>query len=129
MKWIGRLWRGEYSLGKAFWVFGILISVLWYFATKFLSMALLVAMLFIGFSGPSAPDGLLGGSLFILAVMIAITLAYALLVSVGIWRSAANFAGKSAYSFLARGAVVLYLGIYVGSVVVAVNVWVTTSGK
>jgi hypothetical protein len=26
MKWIGRLWRGEYSLGKAFWVFGILIS-------------------------------------------------------------------------------------------------------
>jgi hypothetical protein len=61
MKWIGRLWRGEYSLGKAFWVFGILISVLWYFATKFLSMVLLVAMLFIGFSGPSAPDGLFGG--------------------------------------------------------------------
>ena len=85
MKWIGRLWRGEYSLGKAFWVFGILISVLWYFATKFLSMALLVAMLFIGFGDPSAPNGLLGGSLFILAAMAALTLAYQILAGVGIW--------------------------------------------
>jgi hypothetical protein len=123
MKWMGRLWRGEYSLGKAFWVFGILISVLWYFATKFLSTALLVLMLFIGFSGPSAPNGLLGGSLFILAAMAALTLAYQVLAGVGIWRSAGTFSGKPAYAIFARCAVALYLTVFVGSIVVAVNTW------
>jgi hypothetical protein len=123
MKWIGRLWRGEYSLGKAFWVFGILISVLWYFATKFLSMALLVAMLFIGFSGPSAPSGLLGGSLFILGVMAVVTLAYQILAAVGIWRSAETFPGKPAYAIFARGVVALYLTVLIGGIVVAVNAW------
>jgi hypothetical protein len=126
MKWIGRLWRGEYSLVKAFWVFGILISVLWYFATKFLSMGLLVRMLFIGFSGPSAPNGLLGGSLFILAVMAVLTLGYQVLAGVGIWRSAATFPGKPSYAILARSAVALYLTVIVGSIVVAVNTWLHT---
>jgi hypothetical protein len=123
MKWIGRLWRGEYSLGKSFWVFGILISVLWYFATKFLSMALLVLMLFIGFSGPSAPAGLLNGSLFIFFAMVVLTLAYEVIAGVGIWRSATKFAGKSVYSNLARGAVALYLAVFICGVAVAVQTW------
>ena len=123
MKWIGRLWRGEYSLGKAFWVFGVLISVLWYFATKFLSMALLVLMLFLGFSGPSAPAGLLSGSLFIFFAMAVLTLAYEVLVGVGIWRSAAKFTGNRVYSFLARGTVALYLAVIICGVAVAVQTW------
>ena len=123
MKWIGRLWRGEYSLGKAFWVFGILISVLWYFATKFLSMALLVLMLFLGFSGPSAPAGLLGGSLFIFFVMAVLTLAYEGLVAVGVWRSAANFTGKRLYAILAQGVAALYLAVLIGGIAVAVQTW------
>ena len=123
MKWIGRLWHGEYSLGKAFWLFGIVISIIWYFVTKFLSMALMVAMLFIGFSGPSAPNGLLGGSLFILAAMAVLTLAYQVLAGVGIWRSAGTFSGKPAYAISARCAVALYLTVFVGSIVVAVNIW------
>jgi len=125
MKWTGRLWRGEYSLGKAFWLFGIVISILWYFVTKFLSMALMVAMLFIGFSGPSAPAGLLNGSLFIFFAMVVLTLAYEVLVGVGIWRSAAKFTGKWIYSILARGAVALYLAVFICSVVVAVQTWFT----
>lgn len=126
MKWIGRLWRGEYSLGKSFWLFGILISVLWYFATKLLSMALLVLMLFIGFSGPSAPAGLLNGSLFIFFAMVVLTLAYEVLAGVGIWRSAGKFPGKSAYALLARGAVALYFVLFVGGVAVAVQAWFST---
>ena len=126
MKWIGHLWRGEYSLGKAFWVFGILISVLWYFVTKFLSMALMVLMLLIGFSGPSAPDGLLAGSISILFAMAVLTLAYEVLAGVGIWRSAGKFPGKSAYAVLARGAVALYLAVIVGGVAVAVQTWFNT---
>jgi hypothetical protein len=123
MKWIGRLWRGEYSLGKAFWLFGIVISIIWYFVTKFLSVALMVAMLFIGFSGPSAPNGLLGGSLFILAAMAVLTLSYQILAGVGIWRSAGTFPGKLAYAIFARCAVALYLTVFVGGIVVAVNTW------
>jgi hypothetical protein len=125
MKWIGQLWRGEYSLGKAFWVFGILISVLWYFVTKFLSMALLVLMLLIGFGGPSA-DGLLAGSLSILFAMAVLTLAYEVLAGVGIWRSAGKFPGKSAYAVFARGAVALYFALIVGGVAVALQTWFNT---
>ena len=127
MKWIGRLWRGEYSLDKAFWVFGILISVLWHFATKFLAVVLLVLMLFIGFSGPSAPNGLLGGSLFILAAMAVITLAYEVLAGVGIWRSANRFQGNAVYSLLARGVVVLYFALFVWSVFAGVHTWLATN--
>jgi hypothetical protein len=83
-------------------------------------------MLFIGFSGSSAPNGLLGGSLFILAAMAALTLAYQVLAGVGIWRSAATFPGKPAYASFARGAVALYLTVFVGSIAVAVNTWLTT---
>ena len=97
MKWIGTLWRGEFDLRKAFWIFGVLIPVCWYFVTKYLSIALLVLMLFIGFSGPSAPDSLLNAPVFILFALVVVSLAYQIVASVGIWRSAGKFPGKSIY--------------------------------
>jgi hypothetical protein len=127
MKWIGQLWRGDFALGRAFWVFGVLIPVLGYFVTKYLSMALMVLMLVIGFSGPSAPAGLLNGSLFIFFAMVALTLAYQVLAAVGIWRSASKFEGKLLYSMLARAVVAIYFALIVGGIAVAVQTWFNTN--
>jgi hypothetical protein len=126
MKWIAKLWRGEFDLGKAFWVFGILIPVLWYFVSKFLIAALLVVMLAFGLSGSSASNGPLAASLFVLAAMVVITLAYQVLAGVGIWRSARKFEGDTAYAFLARGVIVLYFAYFVWGISAAVRIWLTT---
>jgi hypothetical protein len=127
MKWIAKLWRGEFELGKAFWVFGILIPVLGYFLSKFLTAALLVVMLVFGLAGPSAPNGLLFCSLFVLGVMVVITLAYQVLAGVGIWRSANKFEGKASFARLARGVIVLYVAYFIWSVFAAVQIWLTTN--
>jgi multisubunit Na+/H+ antiporter MnhB subunit len=127
MKWIGQLWRGEITLGKAFWMFGLLIPIVLSIAVKFLSRVLMLFMLYLGFSGPSAPGGLLTGTFIVIVAMAALSLAYQMLAFVGIWRSAERYTGKLIYSVLARGAIALYLAAIVSSVAVALYIWATTA--
>jgi hypothetical protein len=127
MKWIGQLWRGEINLGKAFWMFGLLIPIVLSIAVKFLSRVLMLFMLYLGFSGPSTPGGLLTGTFIVIVAMAALSLAYQMLAFVGIWRSAERYTGKLIYSVLARGAIALYLAAIVSSVAVALYIWATTA--
>jgi hypothetical protein len=87
---VQHFWRGGYALGLAFWVFGVLGSLL--------LLAAVYATL--DASGtPSTPVALaigLGG------------LAYQVWVVVGVWRSAASYPGPRAYALAARGVVAVY---------------------
>jgi hypothetical protein len=126
MKWISQLWRGEFALSKAFWVFGVLIPVLLLFVTKYFLMIVMFLVLSIGMAGPGPPPGLFGGSMLIIVAVAVASLAYQVLAAVGIWRSAGKFPGDRTYSILARVVVAFYLLYFVGGVVAAVYAWFTT---
>ena len=109
MKWIGRLWRGEIALSRAFWLFGVLVPILLAVAAWALGKAALILLLLFAFSGPSAPDWV--NSVPQATVVVAVLpFAYQVLACVGVWRSAAKFSGRLVYSIVARGVVCLYLG-------------------
>lgn len=87
---IRHFWRGGYSLGLSFWMFGVLGSLL-------LSLAVEVLL---NLSGtPSTPAalaiGIFGG-------------AYQAWVVVGVWRSAANYQGPPRYAVAARVVATVY---------------------
>ncbi len=98
---IGKLWRGELGLAESFWLWGVIGLVALSFSSQFLVMRLIVG-------------GYLSGFLFISYVLIAVGMGYLVLVSVGIWRSAAKYAGLRLWSWGSRGVVTatLLLNVY-----------------
>jgi hypothetical protein len=86
MSTLRTLWRGDLPLGEAFWTWAILVGLLVNLASSGAFLALMVAdrplaALAVGY-GPSVP--------------------YNVLVTVGVWRSAARYAGDPAHAMTAR---------------------------
>lgn len=86
-----RLWRGEFSLAKTYWFYGVLIQV--------------VVILLLGAVGALAEYSIFWAILTI-AGGIALLL-YMFVVLVGIWRSADRYEGEQAWAVLAKVAVVV----------------------
>jgi len=112
MKWMTNLWKGEMPLWKAFWVYGVLMSVLLYVAGLLAAGAMLVLMVFFIFS-PSVPFNVT----VVFTVILLPGIAYQVLSSVGIWRSSENYSGSRVNSMMARAVVLAYvactvLGLY-----------------
>ncbi|MBK7664171.1 MAG: hypothetical protein IPJ21_11610 [Sterolibacteriaceae bacterium] len=91
---IGRLWRGEIDLYKAFWLYGVLGLVLLGLVSGFMVDRL-------------ARSGATPAVVFFSFVVVAFSLGYLVLVAVGIWRSAPNHDSPRAWSHAARAVVVL----------------------
>ena len=91
---ISKLWWGRYSLPRAFWGFLVLGSIL----VPLLAMIVFAIVRGMELRGP-------GYLLF-----FALIWTYAAVVSVGVWRSANNYAGRLGWDFFAKGFVVLYAG-------------------
>jgi hypothetical protein len=94
LEFISRLWRGDTTLLKAFWVWGVIGVIGLAAAAQLTFMGLLMS-------------GLVSGVLFIGLVITAAILAYLVLVLVGIWRSAGKYSGPRLWKFSARAAVVI----------------------
>jgi hypothetical protein len=96
MHFVSKLWRGRVALVKAFWLFGVMGTVLVTGA----------CVLSLPASGVPSLPGLLLISL--------VAFGYQVLVSVGVWRSAGAYAGQPLYAVGARLAVAAYatLGIF-----------------
>lgn len=86
-----RIWLGELGLAETFWLYGVLALLGLHFVGQFALVALALW---------GAQDVLALGLVFL-------TLAggYQVLVSVGVWRAAARYAGPAAWKWLARAAV------------------------
>lgn len=91
------LWMGAVPLPRAFWDYAILIGFFVNFAATAGSMALVVAGL---------------PAVISLAVHLA-PLPYTVLTLVGVWRSAARYAGPPVWATLARAAIVLWTAVVV----------------
>jgi cytochrome bd-type quinol oxidase subunit 2 len=92
MDWIGRLWRGEVGLGRAFWEYALVIGTLAHVITTGLAYGAYVA---------GAPVWL-AGLLFVLAAP------YTVLVAVGVWRSADRYRGPPHWALAARIAIIVW---------------------
>lgn len=101
-----RLWRGEYPLTVAFWLFGVI---------GFPSGLLLSALLLIGVYYYATASFLL----FLAPVLSLANSIYVVVVGTGIWRSATHHQNESPWASLAQGAVV------VGAVVLATSLALT----
>jgi hypothetical protein len=90
---IAALWGGEVGLAKAFWLYGVLVT----FCIWFFGVTVLLRLTGAGLSG----------TLFFSMVLISTAVGYQILVSVGVWRSAGKYQGKTAWSLTARLVIVL----------------------
>ena len=88
---IGRLWRGEVSLGETYWIWGILVNLLIRFGASDLHEV--------------AP------------VLGVVPLAYQVFILVAIWRSATRYRGPQLWGMLAKIVVVFNVLIFVVVVV------------
>src|SRR5215813_6438885 len=93
MRRVAKLWKGELSLAEAFWLWGVVGILAISFGGQFLITRLILA-------------GFVSGLLFFSYVLIAIGIGYLVLVSVGIWRSAAQYTGLRLWSWASRGMVI-----------------------
>jgi hypothetical protein len=89
---LGRLWRGEIPLGRAFWDYAIIYGSLANLATTAGAFAILAA------DGPPAAA---------LAVFL-LPIPYNMLAVVGVWRSADRYDGPSERARLAKVTVVAW---------------------
>jgi hypothetical protein len=121
MRWIGQVWRGEIPLGRAFWVFGVLIPVVLTAASSLLGYLAIPFILFVGMSNPSAPDGLLRGAAYFPIGVAVFTWTYQLVACVGVWRSAGTYPGRRVYSILAKVAVAGCVVVVVAEAVRTLN--------
>ena len=87
--WIGRLWRGEIGLARAFWEYAILFGTLAHLVTTGLSYGAYVA----------------GASLWLAAPIFFLAAPYTFLATVGVWRSAERYPGPTKWAHAARVAV------------------------
>ena len=88
---LARIWRGEIGLAKTYWVWIMLVgtSILW--------TMMLISQLLYEFTG----------ALFIVALKMAFSLIFSVVLVVSVWRSARNYEGPWRWRVLARVACVL----------------------
>lgn len=92
MNRLQRIWKGEFGLAETFWLYGVLALAALHFVGQFVLLQIALA-----------------GAERIVALGLAFLTAaggYQVLVSVGVWRSAARYAGPRAWAWLARAATV-----------------------
>lgn len=85
MQWISKLWRGEYSLCKTFWLFGFLIYAGLFFALPVVALHNFVMYIIMSF----------------------LYTVYLVIVIVGLWRASDKYAGRYLWSVLAKAWCVL----------------------
>jgi hypothetical protein len=101
---VAKLWRGETTLPKAFWLWGVVGVVGLGAAAQFVFMRL-------------AMSGAVSSVIFVGLVLTASLLAYLVLTLVGIWRSAGKYAGRVLWKVSARGVVVIVALLNIASLV------------
>ena len=104
MEWTKKLWKGEMPLWKAFWLYGVVVSVLLYVGTLLALGAILLLLFFFIFS-QTVPFNVT----LLLTIALLPSGAYQVLSSVGIWRSSDKYDGSPVYSLMARATVLCYL--------------------
>ncbi len=90
--WIGRLWRGEIGLARAFWEYAIVVGTLAHVVTTGLAYGAFVA----------------GAPLWLAVVIFVLAAPYTVLVTVGVWRSAERYRGPAKWAHAARIGVVVW---------------------
>lgn len=105
MAWIGKLWRGEIPLRKAFWIFGVTISFVAAVVSKVIVQLIMVAFL-LGQMTVNPALLLPLTALWSLAVM-----GYEVIAAVGIWRSSERYQGGSGFPLFCRGAIALFAAV------------------
>ena len=99
---IKSLWRGEISLGIAFWVYyiflGWLLIIFFQFVMFFFS---------VGQEGIVISDFLLLFQIFLFFVFVATWFAYMVLVTVGVWRSASNHPRSRGWAHFTKFVVII----------------------
>jgi hypothetical protein len=90
--WIGRMWRGEIRLARAFWEYAIVVGTFAHLVTTGLAYGAFVA----------------GAPLWLAAVIFFLAAPYTVLVTVGVWRSAERYRGPAKWAHAARIGVVVW---------------------
>lgn len=90
--WIGRLWRGEVGLARAFWEYAVAWGTFANLTTTALAYGTLVA----------------GVPFWLAAAVFFLAAPYTLLATVGVWRSADRYQGPPKWAHAARVAVLLW---------------------
>lgn len=93
---IAKLWRGELHLAEAFWLWGVVGTVVLSVSSQFLLKQLIVG-------------GFVSGLQFFNLLLMAIGLGYLVLVSVGIWRSGSKYSGLRVWPWASRGTVIAFV--------------------
>lgn len=100
MSFIGKLWRGEYSLVKSFWLFCILGGLFCEFLSGFFGGFL---SRFLGVQVARRSGSV---AIFLMLVFL-LYIAYLVISSVGTWRSSNNYNGPEAWKVLTKIYIVL----------------------
>ncbi|NQU62306.1 MAG: hypothetical protein HQ512_14335 [Rhodospirillales bacterium] len=96
MEFLGTLWRGDAGLKRTYWLYGALGSLIFFVVPG----SALTAMNLLG------PKGSVWGY-FLLTYLVGLTPAYAVFISISIWRSADKYDGNPLWRILAKVAVLL----------------------
>jgi len=109
-----KLYRGEYPLGKAYWLFGNVIP--------FLLFLVIIMGIFIPANDPISklrnidftPETTV--SLVITLIMSLITIVYIFISTIGVWRSASKHEGKKHWAILAKITIIIAFLSYVNDI-------------
>ena len=105
MSIILKLYKGEYSLGKSYWLFGNIVP-----AVLFL---IIFGLIFLTSSDPLQKlinQDFVPESFFVsilVLILSLLTLAYIIVSVICIWRSAQNYNGKKIWSILAKVTIII----------------------
>lgn len=114
IKIVAKLFRGEYPLGKSYWLFGNIVPF-------FLFLAILISI----FAFSNNPIGKLQSlnfkpesliSTIITILLSIITLIYICISTVGVWRSASKHEGKKIWAILAKLTIILAFITYLNDI-------------
>jgi len=82
------LWRGDVSLAKTYWLFGVVVGVCY-----------AIVFAYIEYQSRGLSEGL--GPVFIIALRLSCFL-YAMFINIAIWRSANKYRGPKQWAILAK---------------------------
>lgn len=110
-----KLFKGEYSLGKSYWLFGNVIPAILFLV--------IFAVILLESEDPInkiinqdfAPESLLTS--IIVLVLSILTLIYILISVVGIWRSAGKYSGKKIWPILAKVTILIGVLLNIKSII------------
>jgi hypothetical protein len=102
MKFLAKLWCGEYSLVKTYWLFNVLAGVI-------------VNILISIFEKMSAKTQSENATIFF--AFICVTVSYGLIALVGLWRSSNNYTGNQFWAVISKVVVGIGLLLVVSSIV------------